>query len=346
MPVEHLLNSVPGYSIGRCAWVESCRLVTLIIAFWVSAWAPVLASAEEPLELTIMSYNLWGAGANQGKPIDTTLRVLQTVDADIIGLQESRAEAIPCGSSWCPPDGPERAIALAETLGYHVYVQKPVNDALWANAVLSRYPIIGVSPNQLGVRLDIAGRTAVLFNLHPTDYPYPPYQLLRIPYGAQPDIETAEQAQRYASRARGKALTLLLNELTFAGGADLVLLTGDFNEPSHLDWTASAAEAGIHPLSVRWPFSAALENAGFVDTFRKVHPDELANPGFTWSPGVTIATIDDHPDRIDFVYVRSDQVEIIDSRVVGEHESVAGVVVSPWPSDHRAVVTKIRLRQP
>ena len=42
-----------------------------------------------------------------------------------------------------------------------------------------------------------------------------------------------------------------------------VFLTGDFNEPSHLDWTQAAANAGLHfGKKVDWPTSHAVVNAG------------------------------------------------------------------------------------
>ena len=49
-----------------------------------------------------------------------------------------------------------------------------------------------------------------------------------------------------------------------------VFLTGDFNEPSHLDWTTAAANAKLCPLPVTWPSSKAVVDAGFVDAYEWV----------------------------------------------------------------------------
>lgn len=73
------------------------------------------------------------------------------------------------------------------------------------------------------------------FNVHFTDYPYQPYQLLGIPYGDAPLLETAEEAVGAATSARGLALDLLLAELDVARIADAAFIFGDFNEPSHGD---------------------------------------------------------------------------------------------------------------
>ena len=77
-----------------------------------------------------------------------------------------------------------------------MYDQIDVNAALWANAVISRYPISRVSTNGLGVALDLnTGRREVwLFNIHLDDEPYPPYQVLGVEYGPAPCITTEVEA--------------------------------------------------------------------------------------------------------------------------------------------------------
>ena len=62
-----------------------------------------------------------------------------------------------------------------------------------------------------------------------------------------------------------------------------VFLLGDFNAPSHLDWTAAAVGSRPHLRAVvDWPVSRAIEAAGFRDTWREIHPDPVAEPGLTW----------------------------------------------------------------
>ena len=63
-------------------------------------------------------------------------------------------------------------------------------------------------------------------------------------------------------------------------------LTGDFNAPSHLDWTEAAV--GLRPhvkYAMPWPVSMAVEAAGFRDAYRELHPDPVADPGLTWWAG-------------------------------------------------------------
>ncbi|GBL37414.1 hypothetical protein EMGBD1_11010, partial [Anaerolineaceae bacterium] len=61
-----------------------------------------------------------------------------------------------------------------------------------------------------------------------------------------------------------------------------LLLAGDFNTPSHRDWTMAAVGTRAHVLyPVQWPVTLAVEQLGFVDTYRAVHVNAKAKPGIT-----------------------------------------------------------------
>jgi endonuclease/exonuclease/phosphatase family metal-dependent hydrolase len=298
--------------------------------------------ARSDTQLTVMSFNTWGAGTNAGKSIDETVAVIRAANPDIIGLQEIRPESATCEAEHCPAGPQSVAPQLAAALGYELLEQLADNEVLWANAILSRYPIRAATPGGLGARIDVNGREVLLFNIHTTDYPYGPFQLLSIPYGQATFLDTADQAIDAAWQARRKAFELLSADLATAGDAAAVFITGDFNEPSFRDWTAAAAAAGIHPVEVAWPFTHAVEGLGFTDVFRAAHPDPLLKPGFTWSPNITPATQDDHRDRIDFIFARGENLLIDSAAVIGESGPWSDIAVDPFPSDHRAVVATVR----
>lgn len=291
-----------------------------------------------------MTFNVWGAGSNTGTSIEATVAVLRTIDADIVGLQEVRSEAESCKADDCPAGGPDGiAERLAEALGYHVYVQRGEHEALWANAILSRYPISKNIDDDLGVVFEVDGRKIAVINIHLTDYPYQPYQLLGIPYGDAPLLQTENEAIAAARAARGGAVKRVMDRISLLDDVDAVVVTGDFNEPSHRDWTGRAASAGRHPIAVDYPTLRAFESAGFIDTWRAVHPDEMLAPGYTWTPTTSPEDPDDHHDRIDFVLVRGDGVTVERVTIVGESQVGADIVVAPWPSDHRAVVATVSI---
>ena len=316
------------------------RLAHLLPFLAIGVMAPALPAAAAT-QLTIMSYNIWGGGGNEQKPVDETVAVIKAAGADIIGIQETRLESDPCTADVCPPAGTSVAKAIATALGYHYYDQTKVNDALWANAIISRYPIGAATANDLGVAIDVAGRKVYAFNIHLDDSPYQPYQLLGIEYGAFPFIKTEAEAVKFASDTRGPALKLLFEDLKAAAGAEAIFIFGDFNEPSFRDWTAETVKAGHNPIPVRYPATAALEAAGFVDTYRVVFPDPVAKPAYTWTPTSDPADPADHHDRIDFAFARATGLKVLSAGIVGEKAPEADIVVTPWPSDHRATMARI-----
>ena len=141
---------------------------------------------------------------------------------------------------------------------------------------------------------------------------------------------------------------------------DNVLLAGDFNEASHLDWTERTKDSqGHHGVVIEWKNSAALYRAGFQDAYRVVHPDPLTHPGSTWpSTAYGKATtawipLADERDRIDFVYSRGPGLRPLSASVVGPGTyHVKGQVVAPdtgdtfvhadlpWPTDHKGVLVE------
>lgn len=304
---------------------------------------PSLVTAQEPMDLTVMSFNIWGGGGNAGKPVDETVAVIKAVGADIVGIQETRLEPDPCTAESCVATGDSKAQAIAEKLGYFFYDQSQQNPALWANAILSRYPIGKATPHDLGVEIDVKGRKVYAFNLHLTDFPYQPYQLLNIEYGTAPFLKTAAEAEAAAKAARGPALDLFFADLKLADGADAAFVFGDFNEPSHLDWTDAAVRAGHHPLAVGYPSAQRIEaDGGFTDLFRAAFPDPVAKPGFTWTPTSDPKATDDHHDRIDYTLGRAKKLTVVKAGIVGEKQPEADIVVTPWPSDHRASMAVVR----
>lgn len=301
--------------------------------------ALVLATPALAVDLTVMSFNTWGAGGNEGKDVSETVAAIRAAGADIVGLQETRLEPEDCTAENCAATGTSAARAVAEALGWHWQDQTSENEALWANAVISRYPLGGQSPNGLGVEIDVDGAKVWLFNIHLDDEPYQPYQLLGIEYGPAPFVTTEAEAVDWAQRTRGGAMALLEADLAVAAGAAAVFVTGDFNEPSQHDWTEAAVAAGQHPVKVAWPTTKRLEDQGFVDGYRAIHPDPVAKPAYTWTPMGDEADPEDHHDRIDFVLVRG--ASVTDAAIVGEDGPRSDIAVMPWPSDHRAVAVRV-----
>jgi hypothetical protein len=87
-----------------------------------------------------------------------------------------------------------------------------------------------------------------------------------------------------------------------------------------------------------------VEAAGFRDSWRVAHPDPQTTPGLTWWAGrppleAYAPGANDPQDRIDFVWVAG-AARTLSSELVGENDAQdVSLGVTPWPSDHRAVVS-------
>jgi exonuclease III len=279
-----------------------------------------------------MSFNLWEGGDGGGQPLEQTAKVIKAAEADVVGLQETAGHE---------RDGqsPDNARALASMLAWNYFPQAD------GTGIISRYKFLRPSPKRLGAQIELpSGRRAWVFNVHLMHTPYQPYQLLKIPYGDAPFIETAEEAVREARKIHEPAIKTLLSEVENARGeAAAMFITGDFNEPSSLDWTEAVADGKRCPVVVGWPSSAAILNAGFVDAYRHIRPDPLAAPAYTWTPITSEDDPHDRHDRIDFVYVGGRHGPVRQARIIGEAKPHADAVVAPYPSDHRAFVATVTL---
>jgi endonuclease/exonuclease/phosphatase family metal-dependent hydrolase len=289
-----------------------------------------ISDAQETIR--VMTFNLWQGGDAGGQPLSQTLAVIRAAKADIVGLQETLGKKT--GET-----APDNAGKLAEMLGWN-YVDQGAGTG-----ILSSLRLDNSTPRKWGATVELkSGRRAFIFNAHLMHAPYQPYQLLHIPYANAPFLKTAAEAIAAAREARGRQIQSLLEELqpALASGRP-VFLTGDFNEPSHQDWTARAAAAHRIPLAVDYPSTRAIVAAGMQDSYRAVFPDEVKKPGWTWTPTTKPDDPKDRHDRIDFVFIAGRHVTIQGCEIVGEAAASADIVVQPYPSDHRSVVTTVTL---
>lgn len=307
----------------------------LIAICWAiaSGWAVCLPAAE-PVTLRVMTFNLWHGGDAGKQPLEKTVEVIRRSQADLVGLQETAGFAAEQNEPR-----PDRAREIAEALGWHYF------DQGGRTGVISRYPVSEATPNKWGVRIQLSTAQQVyLFNCHLAHAPYQPYQLLGIPYHNGRFIKTEEEAISEARAARGAQVERMLGDLQIAQRSGLpIFLTGDFNEPSHLDWTAAAVAAGHCPIHVVWPSSVAVAKAGLADAYRAIHPDPVTRRGLTWTPITAITDPADRHDRIDHVYYSPELAKALGAQVVGEAPDYADIVLENYPSDHRAVVVEFQL---
>lgn len=165
---------------------------------------------------------------------------------------------------------------------------------------------------------------------------------------------------------RDDAIKVFLNEARHdIAAGDVVIIGGDFNEPSWQDWTESTATLyDHHGLVVPWTVTKSLTDAGFKDAYREQHPDVLRFPGFTYpsynadvpSEKITWAPKADERDRIDFIFYKGKGLKAVSAKVFGPDSCVCRSkpqadlpgepVIKPlgvWPTDHKGVIVEMDL---
>ena len=188
--------------------------------------APAARSGAE-CSLSVMSLNIFYGGDDydlasgdwcavaDGCPrgLRKLARIVKRSGADVVGLQEAE----------------RNTKALARLLGWHADPRAQV---------ISRFPLLRpVGGQGLYTFVEpVPGRIVAVANTHLPSTPYGPY---RVQHGA-----SRAKVLALERRLRVPALAHVLRVLPRLAARGIpVFLTGDFNSPSHLDWTQAVADA-------------------------------------------------------------------------------------------------------
>lgn len=294
---------------------------------------------EQVTSWKMMSYNLyhgWGM-FNQGerKGFDT----IALSRADIICTAESTNNASGGSGNFQPRE-------VARELGW--YYAGTSGD----RGVISRWPVVEtfVVPDSpaLGARIRLSEnplQEVIVYSVHFDYRYYGPYEAQK--FGSTNESVLVEE-QRSKRPAEAQAVVDSLQAYLPYADTTPVFVVGDFNCPSHLDWVPAAAHLHYGKV-VEWPATRIMEDAGLMDSFRVAHPDPVAVPGITWSP---VYGEPEPQDRIDFIFFKGSQLEVVSSETfnpVVEVQAVNGSLEpakdNTWPSDHAAVITHFQLRE-
>ena len=256
--------------------------------------------------ISVLSFNRLG-----GTSFNSVAKTLETLDPDIIGLQESY----------------EIGIELADRFNYCFY-----GSTENSVAILSKYEIEAV--NNLHYKIILNNNYYInFFNVHLPAYPYQPYDI------RDTLITTELQAIHQAEQTRGIQTTELTTLITNINNDMPIIVVGDFNEPSHLDWVNGAENPFQFHLNnmssnftVNWPASNKMLNVGLTDAYRQIFSNPIEYPGYTWTPNYSVNEVH---DRIDFIYYKNN-LEINSIFVIGP-DNISDIMISDYESDHRGV---------
>lgn len=342
--------------------MKKVALLLLYVLFYVTAWG------QTKKEITVLQWNIWQEGTVVPGGYDAIVEEISRLDPDFVTLSEVRNYK---NTRFC-----DRIVASLKEKG-KTYYSFYSNDS----GLLSRYPItdsMTVYPlkddhgSVYKMITSCNGQEFAVYTAH-LDYLDDAYYNVRGYDGSTwekipiPETVTEVLVRNDKSR-RDDAIRNFIKEAEkdIAKGR-IVLLGGDFNEPSHLDWIRETKDLYDHNgMIIPWTVPLLLDNAGFVDTYREKYPDVLDYPGFTfpsdnplipanrltWTPGK------DERDRIDYIfYYPNPRLKLKDAMIFGPKKSIVrserveeeskDKFIEPkgvWPTDHKGLLVKFRFK--
>lgn len=319
-------------------------------------------------ELTVLQMNIWQEGTVVEGGFNAIADEVCRLSPDIVLFSEVR--------NYNGQPFISRILQALKERGTDYYGENSTLDV----GILSKYKIQEQRPNYplkndagsvLKARIEIDGRTVVVYSAH-LDYTHYACYLPRGYSGVTwkkldaPVLDPREIEKANNESLRDEAIQGVIEDAEKEKG-NIILLGGDFNEPSHLDWKENTKELWDHNGTVvRWDCSVMLEKNGFKDAYREMYPNPVTHPGFTFPSDnpdmevnkLTWAPEADERDRIDFIYFKPDKkLKLVDAAVVGPRSSIvrgkrieeAGKdkfiqPVGTWPTDHKAVLVTFKLK--
>lgn len=268
-------------------------------------------------QVKVMTFNILDGGRSTGE-VEGPRRVVEVIrnsGTDIVAMQETYGSG-----EW-----------IASELGYHLYLRST------NLSIMSRYPIVDTVDtykpfNSGAVTIDVNGHSIIVAS-NWLNYPFDYWDLLE---KGQP-IDSADWQAQFRGEKNAGILRQILTTLRPAienSENTPVIVCGDFNSGSHLDWVPETRHLNAGYV-MPFPATRLMEQAGFVDSFREIHPDPLAVRGITWSPAFPSA----FQDRIDYIFYRGSILKAVDAETIATHPE-------NYPSDHAAIVTTFEIRKP
>jgi hypothetical protein len=311
-------------------------------------------------ELKVLSLNTWHEGTSVKGGFDAIVEVILQSKANVILMSEIR--------NYKGVVFTEHILEALKAKGSLFYSSNLLSDAV----VLSKFPIEATSSINSGsltkcmIRLNkktsIAVYSAHLDYTHYACYLPRGYDGIDWKKLPEPIVDTEKILKQNIDSGRDEAIALFVKDAQEERQkGNLVLLGGDFNEPSHLDWTVATKDLFDHNGTVvPWHNSVTLLNNGFLDAYRVKYPDSVKNPGTTWPAYNTDVELSkllwakdaDERDRIDFIYFYPNKkLSLKEAVIVGPVGSIVkgkgmetqdqDQFLKPngiWPSDHKGVL--------
>ncbi|WP_439183578.1 endonuclease/exonuclease/phosphatase family protein [Carboxylicivirga taeanensis] len=320
-------------------------------------------------ELKVLQFNIWQEGTVVPNGYEAILEEIIRLDADLIALSEVR--------NYNDSSLAKRLMADLNRLGHTYYSQTSYDSGILSrHPILSQQALFPVKDDRGSVTkalISIDGSVVAFYSAH-LDYRNCSLYLPRGYDGstwaklAAPITDTSTITADNLQSQRDEAIAAIIADAQQEKAKGrLVILGGDFNEPSHRDWTGATKNLFDHNgVVMEWPNTQLLEKNGFIDAYRQLYPNPVTHPGFTfpadnplvdikklaWSPDA------DDRDRIDFIFYQSHpKLQLTEATIVGPTGSIVRgqrvkersndafiLPANTWPTDHKAILATFKLK--
>ena len=327
----------------------------------IMAIITLLSSCSSSRDLSMLQFNIWQEGTTIPGGFDAIADEIARLEPDFIMLSEVRNYH---DTRFC-----DRIVNALKERGKTYYSFYSYDTGL-----LSKHPItdsLTVFPEKddhgsiYRLTSSVNGHKVAVYTSH-LDYLDCAYYNARgydgstwkeIPLPAS--VEEILKVNVASQRDDAIRLFITQAEKDLAAGYK-VIIGGDFNEPSHRDWIEKNKDMYDHNgFVVPWTVTTLLEEAGFVDSYRKIYPNPLTHPGFTYpsdNPAktpekITWAPKADERDRIDFIFYKGEGLDARKAVIFGPKGSIVRaqrvqetskdkflLPLDVWPTDHKGLL--------
>ncbi|MGH1434391.1 MAG: endonuclease/exonuclease/phosphatase family protein [Lewinella sp.] len=323
-----------------------------------------------PEEVRFFTLNTWQEGTSVENGLLKIRDIIIETNADIICFTEVR--------NYNNEDWTTKIVDELESVGLDYYRGYIGGDV----SIISKFPILSsllVYEGEGSIaqfNVELANQNIIVACAH-LDYTYYACYLPRGYNGGSPDWEMINNGSGSPDpvkdinyilnynllSTRDEQITSFINAINKESIP--VILMGDFNEPSHLDWTENTKTMFDHNnMVIEWQSTQTLMTNGFNDAFRAFFPSETNNPGITWPSYVhgigttTWTPLVDERDRIDYIFYKGEGIIPTFASLVGPKESYANNEIDTlytstenflasnleWPSDHKGVLVTLQFQ--
>lgn len=286
-------------------------------------------------QLKVLVWNIWHGGNDKSLPKDgrpSVVDVIKTSEADVVLMIETYGSA--------------PLISDSTGLDYHlissnlcVYSKFPITKKLAFSDSISDFNFGGI---------EILAHDSIPVAVFDTWLHYLPDTRLAPTHLPEDSILAWENRGSRDDEVK-KIVTSIQPYLENADNVP-VILGGDMNSHSHLDWIESTKDAFNHGGAiVNWTISRTYTDAGLKDSYREIHPDPLTHPGTTWISGIDANGKFGYnkQDRIDYLYYKGKKLKPVaaESHIVppGETLNFKDKEIM-YPSDHGFILTTFEIK--